>query len=314
MKNSESNEAVLECLEEGGSRARAEAMGRYAPVAAIGKEGNAVLGQGLADGWPSGEELARQLAASVGNAGATAPAHALKKRPLREKRATCGALALGLVVLVGLGGYAWHRAKHHPRLPATGASARGTLTPGPSSPASPAPAVAGVATPAWGTVLPTASGDPQPTPSPGEAEWVAADVDTRDLTLPPAAASLGASLAETRVETTPVPDGGSDATPRAAVLPALPANRPASLDNAAANPDKVPEGGSERLQGAPGAVRAQQADPPAAFTPAPLRSKARGRHGYRLHPPARPQAQPTFWQRLFGHKETTKPKPAKPRP
>jgi hypothetical protein len=39
-----------------------------------------------------------------------------------------------------------------------------------------------------------------------------------------------------------------------------------------------------------------QDDPPDAFTPAPLRPKARGRHGYRHRPPARP----TFWQRLFG--------------
>jgi hypothetical protein len=317
----------------GGSRARVEATGRYAPVAAIGEEGNAVLRRALADEWPSGGELTRQLAASVGDAGPTAPvpegdaagggrealpqpapADALKKRPSREKRATCGALALGLVVLVGLGGYAWHRTNHHPRLPATGAPARSTLTPGPSSPAAPAPAVAWAATPAWGTVPPTASGDPQPTPSPGEAEWVAADVDTRDLTLSPAAASPGASPAETPVETTPVPEGVSDATPRAAVLPAPPASQPAALDNAAANPDKVPEGGSERLQGSPGAVRARQDDPPAAFTPAPLRPKARGRHGYRPRPPVRPQPQPTFWQRLFGHKETTKPKPAKPRP
>ena len=317
----------------GGSRARVEATGRYAPGAVIGEEGNGVLRGALADGWLSGGELARQLAASVGDAGPTAPASegdvagggrealpqvapadALKKRPLREKRATCGALALGLVFLVGLGGYALHRANHHPRLPATVAPARWTVTPGPSSPASPAPAVAGAAKPAWSTVPPTASRDPQPAPSPGEAEWVTADVDTRDLTLSPAAASPGASPAETPVETTPVPEEGSDATPRAAVLPAPPASQPAVLDNAAANPDKVPEGGSERLQRSPGAVRVQQDEPPAAFTPAPLRPGARGRHGYRPRPPVRPQPQATFWQRLFGHKETTKPKPAKPRP
>ena|ERR1700676_306131 len=44
-----------------------------------------------------------------------------------------------------------------------------------------------------------------------------------------------------------------------------------------------------------GVGRAQD-DPPDAFTPAPLRPKVRGRHGYRH----RPQPQPTFWQRLFG--------------
>jgi hypothetical protein len=282
MKNSESNEVVLECLEEVCGPATDLEVG-LAPQATFK---GALLAQHSAD--------------------------ALKRGPSREKRATCGALALGLVVLVGLGGYAWHRANHHPRLPATGAPARWPLRPGPSSPASPAPAVAWAATLAWGTVPPTAGGDPQPAPSLGEAEWVAADVDKRDLTLPPA--SPGASPAETPVETTPVPEGGSDATRRAAVFPAPPASQPAALDNAAANPDKVPEGGSERLQGSPEAVRAQQDDPPAAFTPAPLRPKARGRHGYRPRPPARPQPQPTFWQRLFGHKETTKPKPAKPRP
>jgi hypothetical protein len=50
---------------------------------------------------------------------------------------------------------------------------------------------------------------------------------------------------------------------------------------------------------------------PTAFTPAAaLRPNARGRHGYK----PRPQPQPTFWQRLFGHKETKKFKPGKPRP
>ena len=56
----------------GGPRARVEATGRYAPVAALGEEGNVVLRRALADGWPSAGELARQLAASVGDAGPTA--------------------------------------------------------------------------------------------------------------------------------------------------------------------------------------------------------------------------------------------------
>ena len=125
------------------------------------------------------------------------------------------------------------------------------------------------------------------------------------VTLPPAAAIPSPSSAETRVETTPVQEGGTDATPRPVVL---------QQDGGAATPDKVPEGGSERLQGAPGAARVQQDEPPAAFTPTALRPKARGWHGYRPQPAARPQPQPTFWQRLFGHKETKKPKPGKPRP
>jgi hypothetical protein len=88
------------------------------------------------------------------------------------------------------------------------------------------------------------------------------------------------------------------------VLPASPASHPPALDDAAATPDKAQEG----------AVRAQQDEPSAAFTPSALRLKGRGRHGYGPRPPAWPQPQPTFWQRLFGHKETTKPKPGKPRP
>ena len=47
----------------GGPRARVEATGRYAPVAALGEEGNAVLRRALADECSSGGELARQLAA-----------------------------------------------------------------------------------------------------------------------------------------------------------------------------------------------------------------------------------------------------------
>ena len=54
---------------------------------------------------------------------------------------------------------------------------------------------------------------------------------------------------------------------------------------------------------------------PTAFTPAAaLRPNARGRYGYKPRPPTRPQPQPTFWQRLFGHKETKNAKPGKPRP
>ena len=337
-----------------------EATGRYSPVAALGEEGNAVLRRALADGWPSAEELARQLAAFVGDAGPRAPvsegdaaggdrealpqvvpADALMKLPLRENRAPRRALALGLVVLVGLGGHALHRTHRRPRLPATGEPARWTPPPGPSSPA---PAAAGAAMRAWDTVPPAAGGDPQPAPSPGEADGVAAEqpapspvqaappapsgpaalapsaaLATRDRTLPPgAAASPSPSTAETPVETTPVPEGGTDATLRAVVLPAPPASDPPALDDAAAleqdggtaTPGKVPADGSERLQGAPGAVRAQQDDQPAAFTPAALRPKTRGRHD---HGP-RPQPQPTFWQRLFGHKEPKKAKPGKPRP
>ena len=118
---------------------------------------------------------------------------------------------------------------------------------------------------------------------------------TRDLTLPPAAPRPSPSPAETPVEMTPVPERGDDATPRAAVL---------RQDGGAATPDKVQEG----------AVRAPKDEPFSAFTPAAPRPKARGRHGYRPQPPARPQPQLTFWQRLIGHKEPKKAEPGKPRP
>jgi hypothetical protein len=130
-----------------------------------------------------------------------------------------------------------------------------------------------------------------------------------DLTVPPAAAP---SPTPSPAETTPAPEGGHDAAPRAAVLPAPPVSTPPAPDGEEATPDKVPEGGGDRLQGAPGARRAQQDEAPA-VTPAAPRPKALGLHGYRPRPPARPQPQPTFWQRLFGQKETKKAKPGKPR-
>jgi hypothetical protein len=107
----------------------------------------------------------------------------------------------------------------------------------------------------------------------------------------PAAASPSPSPAETPVETTPVQEGGTDATPRPVVL---------EQDGGAATPDKVPEGGGAQHDEAP------------AVTPAAPRPKALGRHEHGLRQPARPQPQPTFWQRLFGHKETKKAKPGKP--
>jgi hypothetical protein len=136
---------------------------------------------------------------------------------------------------------------------------------------------------------------------------------TRDLTLPPAAAaSPNPSPAETLVETRPAPKGVPDVAPRAAVLPAPPVSTRPAPDGGGATPDRVPEGGGDRLQGAPGAVRVQEDEPPASFTSAAFRSKTQERHGYRPRPAARPQPQPTFWQRLFGSKETKEAKNAKP--
>jgi hypothetical protein len=93
------------------------------------------------------------------------------------------------------------------------------------------------------------------------------------------------------------------------------ANRRDSLQNqpktgeAGANPSQQ-EPQSATSEALPAPVPA-----PTAFTPAAaLRPNARGRHGYKPRPPARPQPQPTFWQRLFGHKEPKTAKPGKPRP
>jgi hypothetical protein len=66
------------------------------------------------------------------------------------------------------------------------------------------------------------------------------------VTLPPAAASPSPSPAETRVETTPVQEGGTDATPRQVVL---------EQDGGAATPDKVPEGGARSTMRPPPSPR-----------------------------------------------------------
>jgi hypothetical protein len=75
-------------------------------------------------------------------------------------------------------------------------------------------------------------------------------------------------------------------TPRAAVLPAPPASNPQALDDAAV------------LEQDGGAVTAGNNS-----------ARVRWRHVDKLRPPARP----SFWQWLFGHKETKKAKPGKPR-
>jgi hypothetical protein len=141
-------------------------------------------------------------------------------------------------------------------------------------------------------------------PADDEVKTLRADVVERlqlevPPTHPPAPRSKdeAADLAPPAPSPSPLPEEttlpskrGDDATPQTAVLPALHASNPQALDDAV-----VPEQDGE----------AQQDDPPAAFTPAALGPKARGRHDHR--PP-----QPTFWQRLFGHKEKET-KPGKPR-
>ncbi len=322
----------------GGPRGRVEATGWYTPVVALGEEGNAVLQRALADGWSSGDELAQQLAAAVGEAepvalasggSATgesqeanpqsAPADPLKKRPW-EDRASRRALALGLVVLVGLGGYAWHRANRRP-LPATEARFRLTAASGASAAA---PSAAGSVTPEWDTASPMAISEPQPVPrsKKGEEDWItveqaapspvqtdpstpigsaapapSAALAKADLALPPSASSPVPLPEETPVVTTLPSEGGTDVTPGAAGLEA---------DGGTVTADGIQKGGRERLQRGPGA-HAQ--DNPGAFTATTLGARVRWRHVDRPRPPARP----SFWQWLLGHKETKKARPGKPR-
>jgi len=57
----------------GGARSRVEATGRYNPIAALTREGNAVLRRGLIDEYSSAAELAGELAIAAGVRESTAP-------------------------------------------------------------------------------------------------------------------------------------------------------------------------------------------------------------------------------------------------
>ena len=240
----------------------------------------------------------------------SAPADPSKKRPW-EDRAPRRALALGLVVLVALGGYAWHRANRRP-LPAREARFRLTAASGASSSA---PSAAGSVTPDWDTASPMAISDPQPVPRSknGEEDWVtveqiapspvqtdpptpigsaapapSAALAKADLALPPPAPSPDPLPEETPVDTTLPSEGGTDVTPGAAGREA---------DGGTVTADGVQEGGHA------------QDNPSGAFTATTLGARVRWRHVDRPRPPARP----SFWQWLFGQKETKKARPDKPR-
>jgi len=272
------------------------------PVAALGEEGNAVLQRALADECSSGDELAQQLVAAAGEAepvalasrdSATggsqeadpqsAPADSLKKHPFWEDRVPRRALAVGLVVLVGLGGYAWSRANRRPH-PATEARFRLTAAPGASSSA---PSAAGSATPEWDTASPMAISDPQPVPHSKEGEEDGATLE---------------QPAPSRVQTDPpTPIGSAALAPSAALAKAdltLPPPDPSSVPL----PQETPVETTFPSEG--GTVIT-----PRAFTVTTLGARVRWRHVDRPRPPARP----SFWQWLFGHKETKKAKPGKPR-
>ncbi len=118
----------------GGPRARVEATGRYNPIAALTRDGNAVLRRGLIDEYSSAAELTGQLAAAVGIRQSAAsipestahvtsistepvPPGALPRTPppetpadLRPKRTSLVSawhliLAIGFIAVVGIGGY-----------------------------------------------------------------------------------------------------------------------------------------------------------------------------------------------------------------
>ena len=180
----------------------------------------------------------------------------LKKRPFWEDRAPRRALAIGLVVLVGLDGYVWHWANRRP-IPVTEARFRLTAAPGASSPAASA---AGSVTLESDTASPTAIGDPQLVPRSEEAEEDYVTVE---------------QPAPSPIQTNP----------------------PMPIDSAAPAPSAA-------------LAKADLTLPPPAQSPVPLlRAGERWRHVDRPRPPARP----SFWQWLFGHKDTKKAKPDKPR-
>jgi hypothetical protein len=72
-------------------------------------------------------------------------------------------------------------------------------------------------------------------------------------------------------------------------------------DGGTVTADGVQEGGHERLQRGPGGSHSQD-NPSAAFTATTLRASERWRHV------DRPRPRPSFWQWLFGHRETKKAK------
>ena len=71
----------------GGPRARVEATGRYNPIAALTRDGNAVLRRALIDEYSSAGELAGQLAATAGVRGSTAPISERRKAPVAASTA-----------------------------------------------------------------------------------------------------------------------------------------------------------------------------------------------------------------------------------
>ncbi|HET9374201.1 MAG TPA: serine/threonine-protein kinase, partial [Chthoniobacterales bacterium] len=110
----------------GGPRARVEETGQYKPIAALTEEGNAVLRRGLIDEYSSAAKLAEQLTAAVGvkksvtNAPGNEEPSSVEplttilppetptegpRKPFSVMRAWPLVLAIGFIVLAGIGGY-----------------------------------------------------------------------------------------------------------------------------------------------------------------------------------------------------------------
>ena len=117
----------------GGPRARLDATGQYTPVATLTREGNAVLRRGLVDEFQSAGELSRQLSTTVGTATPSLPPPSVASEtmervapeslqrtppsktppdvPIQRKSkmpAWLMALALGVIVLAGIGIYLFY--------------------------------------------------------------------------------------------------------------------------------------------------------------------------------------------------------------
>ena len=193
---------------------------------------------------------------------------------------------------------------------------------------SPAPSTAAPSTPAWDTVPPMVTGNPPPAPPAQESDRVTVvqpapppvqsapptPVDSAlpgpsaartkpDSALPSSTPGLTSLPAEMAAEPKTYSEGGNGASPPPAVPPTMNAGNPQTPDNPAT---RGQEGEAETPR--PGRVRAN----PPPSTPGTPAHRVRWRHVYGPRPATRPlQPQPTFWQRLFGQKQTKNAKPGK---
>jgi hypothetical protein len=228
-----------------------------------------------------------------------APVDPLQGRALRANRASRWVVALGLVVLVGLGGYVVHRADRPHRPPATEPLARLMPAGEPELPA-------GLATPARDTVSLTTPAELEPAPSAAPTE--------SPTPIGPAASAGPARNADLAEVDLPLPSAASSPAPLPAEMPVKAApTAEAEGDRGLQLQQRDSEAESDSEAKRDSEVDRERDNLPGASTPATLRPQVRWRHADRHRPAARTQPQPSFWQRLFGHKEPPKAKPDKRR-